>query len=772
MKLISLQADTPLVKTFLFENDKITKTPYPNAYRFISTEHTCNDIKGFYAALEATIKHNGCLLKGTIDAPLRNESRAGSTDPQAPTEWLCLDIDGLNTKDSIDKILKALDLDDVSYIVQYSSSSYITTQTEVNAHIFMLLSDPVPAPLIKQWLTGLNLRIDLLRKSIRLTRTGHALHWPLDITCCQNDKLIYVSYPTLTGDVPTKIKFKAPKLISKTNAVLPSSKISANFQMNKSVTATFLNQLRKLAGLSPIRPAQYKYAGPIAYVDKPDEAILTGLKEERGFVYLNLNGGDSWGYYHSADNPEFIHNFKGEPAYKTKDLLPAYWNTLVTLLTDKNIELRYFIGRDFNTDRFFNGMYNTDTKELTIARTSTEARLMSFLKQHGQPVPDFVQDWTIGYFPDEDIRFDEENHIINTYIPSEYYKLSSKQQATLPPVTKKIIESAVGTKETLEHFLNWLACIVQKRTKTQTCWVLHGVPGTGKGLLMHNIITPILGASNTRTLSMTQLEERYNGWAESSLVTLIDEVQIKALYSNTTINANLKSMITDSTINVRKMYSEPFNARSYVNLIFASNQPDPVIISSNDRRFNVGMYQEKSLKISSEEVKQLASELTDTYMYLATRDANLDIARQVIQTKDRQLLINISMTSIDSVANHVLDGDLDFFIDQLPTSDSAIFNTPACMAYRELITGILNERDDKLLRDELFILFDYCIGDMPRSPHKFTSLLKHHRIYTTRVRRNNNQYYGIQVKWKEPIARKIEPEPATENVVKLRRKKK
>jgi hypothetical protein len=41
------------------------------------------------------------------------------------------------------------------------------------------------------------------------------------------------------------------------------------------------------------------------------------MKMERGFVYFNLNGGDSWAYYHPIDNPTFIRNFKGEPMYRT-----------------------------------------------------------------------------------------------------------------------------------------------------------------------------------------------------------------------------------------------------------------------------------------------------------------------------------------------------------------------------------------------------------------------------------------------------------------------
>lgn len=773
MELIYLTADMPLVKTFSFRNKEVIKTPYPNAYKFTSHANDCESLNDFMEALEEAIENKGCLLKGTLEQPLDKEPRAGSTDTHDETGWVCLDIDGLKGYDSVDNLLKDIGLSDVSYIMQPSASSIIQPTGIISAHVFMLLNDPVAAPFLKQWLTHLNLKTPAIREAITLTRTAHALRWPLDITCCQNDKLIFVAQPQLEGQVPKTIdtnKFK-PVLVKRKLSRIPTERIKANFAVNKSSTQSLLNELRKAAGHEKMRASQYKYAGSITYIDKPDSAILTGIKKERGFVYLNLNGGDSWGYYHPEDNNEFVYNFKGEPAYKTKELLPDYWNDCEEEKANLPAPIKYFVGRDFHTDRFFNGMFDTTTQKLTIARASTEARLISFLKQHGQPVPDFIQDWTIGYFPNSEVRFDEENHVINTYVPSDYYKLKIRESKRVPQVIRKVIESAVGEEETYEHFLNWLACIVQHRKKTQTCWVLHGIQGTGKGLLMHNIITPLLGASNTAMLQMSQLEEHYNGWAENTLLTMIDEAQIRMLRQNNMIHANLKTIITDPILNIRRMYSEPYKAASYVNLIFASNQPDPVQIDSNDRRFNVGKYQTKRLKITNDEVKEIESELENMFMYLQSRETDMEKARMVMQSADRKLLINISQSSIDSIADKILTGDLQFFIDQLPNADSAVFNTPACIAYRALIEFFITSKPDTLLRDELFVLLDYCIGDMPRSPHKFTSLLKHHRIYTTKVRRDGQQQYGIEVQWQMPETIPAKQKKSKQNVIPMQKRK-
>jgi hypothetical protein len=52
-----------------------------------------------------------------------------------------------------------------------------------------------------------------------------------------------------------------------------------------------------------------------------------------------------------------------------------------------------------------------------------------------------------------------------------------------------------------------------------------------------------------------------------------------------------------------------------------------------------------------------------------------------------------------------------------------------------------------IARDELRTLFDYLTDNIPQSPNKFTSLLKHHRIHTTKVWVNSKAVYGLPVMW-------------------------
>jgi hypothetical protein len=185
----------------------------------------------------------------------------------------------------------------------------------------------------------------------------------------------------------------------------------------------------------------------------------------RGFVYLNLNGGDSWGYYHPEDNAEYIYNFKGEPVYKTSELLPEYWASLNKVEPIHAGQVRYFVCRDFRTDRLYNGMHYVDEDRLDMARASNEGRLRSFLKQHGSQYKTLFLTSTSHTIRTINASSTLKHRFINTYVPSalKLCRAVSKKQSL--PMVKRVIESAVGKGEPYEHFLNWLADIVQFKEK-------------------------------------------------------------------------------------------------------------------------------------------------------------------------------------------------------------------------------------------------------------------------------------------------------------------
>lgn len=493
MKIVFLEAGLPLTKTYTKTPAGITKTPYPFLWEFTSHEEQFNNLSQLEALLKKHAALGHCALKGTIARPLVKESRAGSTDSNATTEWLVLDLDGLpdtievttpggQTKTmplTIDLFLDEMGLADISYIVQWSASYGIENQ-KLRAHVFMLLDKPYAAPLIKQWLIQKNHEVPLLNASMSLTKTGNTISWPLDISACQNDKLIYIAPPVLKGIKDPMGKTPRISLVKKKHDLVVFDRTINTSAKNRELNHKRIAELRDIAGL-PNKKIKYKVVGSQEVMLQPDESVITEMKTERGFVYFNLNGGDSWAYYHPENNPDYILNFKGEPAYLTKELLPDYWqqltNTGSSTRTSSN-GLLYLAFCDRRTGVYWRGTYEASTDALDINPAKNETQLRHFAKQYGVPMGDFVPEWDLVFDPSDMVRVDTQNRIVNRFQPTDVMLNVGKAPKAIPPVINKVLTHALGgDKVIVDHFINWVATIVQTRDRTRTAWVLHGTEG-------------------------------------------------------------------------------------------------------------------------------------------------------------------------------------------------------------------------------------------------------------------------------------------------------
>lgn len=763
MDIIFLKAGVPLTKTYSKKVDgTIEKSSYPNVTNFVSIAETASDLKQFEALLRKHAALGHTLLKGSISRPLNDESRKGSTDSNASTDWIVFDIDGLPGATTVDQFLVNLGLFENSYIVQYSAS-YGIENKHLRAHVVMQLTKPMAAPLLKQWLIDLNHRIDMLRNAMTLTKTGNALSWPLDITACQNDKLIYIAPPLLKGGIKDPMGTK-PRItyVNKRLHKLDITGVIPSTEANREKTHKRINELREKSGL-PARKHTYKMVGSNQVLVKPDSATISDMKIDRGFVYFNLNGGDSWAYYHPENNPDFIFNFKGEPTYLTKELLPEYWEQITSSTTPKtnSAGLTYLVMLDKRSSTYQRGTYDKANDQLELYVAKTETMLRDFAKQHGVPLGDFIPEWDVIFDPHyKGTRVDPTKKVLNLYEPTIYGKAKVKKVTAMPPTVRKVIYHAVGEDDAVfDHFINWLACIFQFKTRTLTAWILHGTEGTGKGTMMHHIIRPLLGAKQTAVRQMEELNEKYNGFLENCFVAFIDEVEAKAFENEKGVSARLRNWITEPTISIREMQRSAYEAENHCNLIFSSNKPEPITLTSADRRYNVGKFQPTKLKLSQKELyEKLPAELQNFHDYLMTYKADRALAATVLETEDRRTMIDISETSIDVAVSNLIKGNMEFFIDQMPSDDSYKRNALKANKvedYKEVLLKVLDRSDPNtgacnIARDELQVIFGYTIGNVPETPNKFTSMLKHHRVHMSKVWIDARSVAGIKTTWTDP----------------------
>ena len=753
MEVCFLASTKPIVKTYyLNDHKRLVKESYPFVHLFRSFTYEINTLAEFFTAIQGYAAAGHCLLKGVLQRTLNNESRAGSTSPDTLTRWICLDFDGVTSFSTVNQALKAMGCGNTDYILQWSASHGIEEKPGLNCHVFMLLEESQHPSILKQWLKHLNLSTKLADE-LELAKSGNAMRWHLDITTCQNDKLLYISPPAfgkgvidpLHEDRIKLVKHKFRKLDLHLNQLPPP-----NMLQEQELEA--LNRVRKNAGYKPRKSQKYQTELDLQYLAKPDAAQVTGIKTEREFVYFNLNGGDSWGYYHPVGNPTFIHNFKGEPLYRTEDLLPAYWAELRARV--QNMEPNaagsvYLAFRDFETATYWNGIYDAATNSITkLAQARSESQLRHFMKQHGQPIGDFIPDWEMVFEPKTNFVIDQKCKRLNTYRQSPYFASPPAKQDTVPPTINRVLYHVLGSEDGVyEHFLNWLAVIVQTLSMTQTAWVVHGTQGTGKGVMFNHILTPLFGAHNVTSRRMEELGSDFTEFMKNKFIVFIDEVQAGNSLFHERVASKLKNLIVEPLISVREMYKPSAIMRNYTNIIFASNNPRPVHIAPDDRRFNVGHYQSKPIQLTSDDIGMLESEVYDFYNYLHTRFADANLARRPFESEDRDQIIDLSRPSIDIAIEALMQGNLSFFKDML-VEKVEILSPRVQTAYDQyaaLIAELEATQRTKITRDELFIIFKWTVDNVPEAPNKFTSMLKHHGLNLKPIWTGTTSVRGIDI---------------------------
>lgn len=760
MIITFLGAAVPLTKTVYADGHK---DAYPLIKNFTSYEEDITTLDKLYQAINFHADQGHCMLKGALSRPLVNEPRAGTTRTNDSTSWVCLDFDGYDSE-SVDDTLALLGMGNTSYVVQYSSSHMLSgNEGKLSAHVFMLIDRPIPAPTLKAWLMGLNLKY--LRGDCELNKSNIVIKWPLDITTCQNDKLIYICPPTFKG-----LKDPVAKRIKQVNKARPMLDASfigeANINVLKKDERDLLNALREAEHL-PKRVAKTSWVNGIEIQNKPDVASTYEWREQGEYIRLNINGGDSWAYWHPKTNFEIIHDFKSDTYYRTKELIPDYYRECqqqqhevnATPTEDGDLILAF---RDKKTAEYYNGLFNPITTKLELYRAKNETQLDHWMRSHGRTIGDFIPIWDIQYDPCDNWVIDEDNHALNTFRPSEYMRATPSNARSVEdfPAIHGIIRHLLGetgSDNTLsEAFLNWFAVIFQRKAKPLTAWVVHGNEGTGKGFFFNKIASKLLAHQNAMAVTVGNLEDQFNGWIEGKLFILVDEIEVDDFREQGRVTAKLRNYITEPTIALRRMRQSTIDAPNYASFLFSSNRPQPVFIPPSDRRYNCGNYQSKKLAPPDDEV--VMNELQAFAEWLLAHKADIQAANTIVQTEARDLIQKMGISSVQETCSAMKNGDFDKL--WLSMLDDELLNrapvqtahTQNAQQYNMLMKNIaeraLVQPKMTLSRDEMAVILQYNVGNIRPEPNRITSLLRHNGISTEQLRHNGKKTYGIHVEWK------------------------
>lgn len=136
--------------------------------------------------------------------------------------------------------------------------------------------------------------------------------------------------------------------------------------------------------------------------------------------------------------------------------------------------------------------------------------------------------------------------------------------------------------EVYRWLLKWMAYPLQHPgAKMNSAVIMHGPQGTGKSTVFQ-VLARIYGDYAT-VLNQRGLEDRFNAdWVDSKLFILAEEVVTRAEMWH--IKNELKELVTGEWIRVNPKNIGAYRQRNHVNIVYLSNENQPLPIENDDRR--------------------------------------------------------------------------------------------------------------------------------------------------------------------------------------------
>lgn len=213
-------------------------------------------------------------------------------------------------------------------------------------------------------------------------------------------------------------------------------------------------------------------------------------------------------------------------------------------------------------------------------------------------------------------------------------------------------------REVFEWVLKWLAYPIQHPgAKMRTALVFHGPQGTGKNLFFEAVMA-IYGEYG-RIVDQAAIEDKFNDWASRKLLMIADEVVARQeLYH---VKNKLKSFVTGEWIRINPKNVAAHDERNHVNLVFLSNESQPLVLEKDDRRYTVIHTPEK---LPAEFYQEVRDELNNggigaLHHHLLNLDlGDFDEHTKPPMTKAKENLIEVSLDSVQRFIGEWISGDI------------------------------------------------------------------------------------------------------------------
>jgi len=435
----------------------------------------------------------------------------------------------------------------------------------------------------------------------------------------------------------------------------------------------------------------------------------------------------------------------------------------------------FIIFKDTITDRWYKGFVCPNRKRFVFDPLKSHASIIHAFWELGKienidpkKLPSAV--FKLDFSNPAQIDFD--NYIVNRYVPTTILQKTDlwvldqpdNYEHPLPKNTYNLIKHLSGDDEEMTQlFIDWLAYIYQKRTKTYTAFLFQGIQGTGKDFMLKRVIKPIFGESYCQVINQDRLASQFNSMFEENIFLVLNEVQTDF---SSTENANkvaacMKMAISDTSVAVEGKGVDLRHGDNNANIIAFSNKPNAVKLEQGDRRFNVCPRQEVKLKFAEwlpvpylentnppekdpEKFESIIqAELEDFAKHLATRQYRPNIHTYTHTNEAKLNLMSITQTYTEQFFEHVKPGEIDWewledaladYPWDIPKMAAAAINMRKTLPPDDDWHKVLSKTEMKALYENI------CNNGKVTNTPKFKNLLVQHGLtYDKQVRINGSR---------------------------------
>ena len=341
-----------------------------------------------------------------------------------------------------------------------------------------------------------------------------------------------------------------------------------------------------------------------------------------------------------------------------------------------------------------------DLESNTLISTLLKSQEVSSILRHIKPYiktfepkkPKFYGEFFNTYTPNGFLDIDVENTL----------NLDKFVTVTLPqryPAINALLTNIAPILEERLFLLNWLSTILNTAKKTRTAPILKGIQRTGKGVFATKIIEYAMHESNCFIATNANLADKFNSYLEDKLFITFDEV--KGDFNKDKDIANkVKQIISETSMQIRSMHTNPYMITLYANCIFLSNEDLPIPMDQSDGRLTV--------------IETKSRRLID----VAKEDFNLSIKEflSLIEKERDEFLIHLKICKYnEQQASSTLENKIKKAIQNATSTTQAVLKTAFKNKDVEMIEELLEEaiqdtKDETLIKGEVEVISEMDDG--------------------------------------------------------------